>query len=214
MLANDPHNVLTVPSLWYLARLNLKAGGVIGATIPGIPTILVGRSKNLGWGLTSANIDDTDLYIEQLNPENSSEYQTATSFKPFTKRQTLIKIKDQPTVTLNLLKTENGPVLFGSNLNLDAITPDGHVVSVASTLISPNDTSMEALINIMRSQTVEEALKASQNYMAPGQNLILADKKEIAMRTIGSLPKRHSKHQSRGRMPTRGWLEFNKWQGV
>ena len=214
MLANDPHNVLTVPSLWYLARLNMKAGGVIGATIPGIPTILVGRSKNLGWGLTSANIDDTDLYIEQLNPENSSEYQTSTSFKPFTKRQTLIKIKDQPTVTLNLLKTENGPVLFGSNLNLDAITPDGHVVSVASTLISPNDTSMEALINIMRSQTVEEALKASQNYMAPGQNLILADQKDIAMKTIGSLPKRDKKHKSRGRMPTRGWLEVNRWQGV
>ena len=214
LLANDPHNTLTAPSLWYLARLNLKAGGVIGATIPGIPTILVGRSKNLGWGLTSANIDDTDLYIERLNPENSSEYQTGTSFKPFKQRQTLIKVKDQPTVTLNLLKTDNGPVLFGSNLNLEAITPDGHVISIASTLISPNDTSMEALINIMRSQTVEEALKASQNYMAPGQNLILADQKDIAMKTIGSLPKRDKKHKSRGRMPTRGWLEFNRWQGL
>jgi penicillin G amidase len=214
LLANDPHTALTAPSLWYLARLNLESGAVIGATIPGVPTIVIGRSANLGWGLTSASIDDTDLYIERLNPETSNQYQSANSFKPFIKSQSIITIKDQPSITLDLLQTDNGPILSDSNLNLQSITPNGHVVSVASTLLSPRDTSIEAMINIMRSQSVKQAIEASKIYIAPGQNLILADKKEIAMRTIGSLPKRHSKHQSRGRMPTRGWIAFNRWQGV
>ena len=214
LLANDPHTSLTAPSQWYLARLDLASGAVIGATIPGIPTILVGRSASLGWGLTRANIDDTDLYIERLNPETSNQYQAADNFKLFTKKQSIIKIKDKPAVTLDLLRTDNGPILSDSNLNLASITPNGHVVSVASTILSPKDTSIEAMINIMRSKSVTQALEASKIYIAPGQNLILVDKKEIAMKTIGSLPKRHSKHQSRGRMPTRGWLEFNKWQGI
>jgi hypothetical protein len=37
ILANDPHLALTAPTIWYLARLELSTGGVIGATIPGMP---------------------------------------------------------------------------------------------------------------------------------------------------------------------------------
>jgi penicillin amidase len=57
-------------------------------------------------------------------------------------------------------------------------------------------------------------MKASRAYVAPGQNLILADKNQIAMRTIGALPKRDPRNQSRGRMPTAGWLSVNRWQGM
>jgi penicillin amidase len=34
LLANDPHLGLTAPTIWYLARLELQSGGVIGGTIP------------------------------------------------------------------------------------------------------------------------------------------------------------------------------------
>ena len=83
LLANDPHVGLTAPSIWYLARLELETGGVIGGTIPGLPVILVGRSAYLGWGLTAANIDDTDIYIEKLNPNNPNQYLSIDGFKPF-----------------------------------------------------------------------------------------------------------------------------------
>ena len=62
LLANDPHLGLTAPSIWYLARLQLQDGSVIGAGIPGIPALLVGRSEQLAWGLTSAYVDDQDLF--------------------------------------------------------------------------------------------------------------------------------------------------------
>ncbi|MEP5374405.1 MAG: penicillin acylase family protein, partial [Hyphomicrobiales bacterium] len=54
LLANDPHLGFSAPAIWYLARIELSSGGVIGGTIPGIPTVLVGRSDKLGWGLTSS----------------------------------------------------------------------------------------------------------------------------------------------------------------
>ena len=214
LLANDPHLGLTAPSIWYLARLELETGDVIGGTIPGLPVILVGRSAGLGWGLTTANVDDTDVYIEKLNPANPNEYQSLDGFVPFFKKQSIIEIKDQKPVTLDMLWTENGPVLPASHYNLGAITPDGHVTSVAWTLLSGQDTSFEAAFDIMVSGSVQAAMTASQTYIAPGQNLTLADKYQIAMRTIGALPKRDPRHQSKGRMPTAGWLAVNRWQGM
>ena len=214
LLANDPHLGLTAPSIWYLARLELENGGVIGGTIPGLPVILVGRSASLGWGLTTANVDDTDVYIEKLNPANPNEYQSLDGFVPFVKKQSIIEIKGQKPVTLDMLWTENGPVLPASHYNLGAITPEGHVTSVAWTLLSGQDTSFEAAFDIMVSGSVQAAMTASQTYIAPGQNLILADKFQIAMRTIGALPKRDLRHQSKGRMPTAGWLAVNRWQGM
>ena len=214
LLANDPHLGLTAPSIWYLARLELENGGVIGGTIPGLPVILVGRSANLGWGLTTANVDDTDVYIEKLNPANPNEYQSLDGFVPFFKKQSIIEIKGQKPVTLDMLWTENGPVLPASHYNLGAITPEGHVTSVAWTLLSGQDTSFEAAFDIMVSGSVQAAMTASQTYIAPGQNLTLADKYQIAMRTIGALPKRDPRHQSKGRMPTAGWLAVNRWQGM
>ena len=214
LLANDPHMGLTAPSIWYLARLELETGGVIGGTIPGLPVILVGRSASLGWGLTTANVDDTDVYIEKLNPANPNEYQSLDGFVPFFKKQSIIEIKGKKPVTLDMLWTENGPVLPASHYNLGAITPDGHVTSVAWTLLSGQDTSFEAAFDIMVSGSVQAAMTASQTYIAPGQNLTLADKSQIAMRTIGALPKRDPRHQSKGRMPTAGWLAVNRWQGM
>ena len=214
LLANDPHLSLTAPSIWYLARLELETGGVIGGTIPGVPVVLVGRSAHLGWGLTTANIDDTDVYIEKVNPENPNEYLSLNEFVPFIKKQSIIKIKDSTSITIDLLWTENGPVLPSNHYNLGAITPEGYVTSVAWTLLSAHDTSIEAAFDIMASHSVQSAMKASRAYVAPGQNLILADKNQIAMRTIGALPKRDPRNQSRGRMPTAGWLSVNRWQGM
>ena len=214
LLANDPHLSLTAPSIWYLARLELETGGVIGGTIPGVPVVLVGRSAHLGWGLTTANIDDTDVYIEKVNPENPNEYLSLNEFVPFIKKQSIIKIKDSTSITIDLLWTENGPVLPSNHYNLGAITPEGYVTSVAWTLLSAHDTSIEAAFDVMASHSVQSAMKASRAYVAPGQNLTLADKNQIAMRTIGALPKRDPRNQSRGRMPTAGWLSVNRWQGM
>ena len=213
LLANDPHLGFTAPSTWYLARLELAKGGVIGATVPGMPVVLSGRSAHLGWGLTSSYLDDQDLYIERLNPDNPEEYLTPDGYKRFDSRPSIIEIKDAPPITLTLRWTENGPVLPGSRYALETITPQGHVVSLAWTALSPRDTSMSAALAVMGASTVREAIAASEGYIAPSQNLMLADQETIALKTIGAVPRRDPRHHSRGRLPSQGWRAENRWQG-
>ena len=214
LLANDPHMTFTAPSIWYLARLELQLGGVIGATVPGIPSIWSGRSAKLGWGVTTAYVDDQDVVIEQLNPENSEEYLTPTGFKKFQTRPTIIKIKDEAPITLTLRWSDNGPVLPGSFQNLRAVTPTGHVAALSSTALSPKDTTLSASIRLMQSTTVEDAILAGSLHMAPAQNLTVADQTKIAMKTIGAIPSRRTDHQSQGRMPSLGSDPRNLWDGM
>ncbi|MDP5365003.1 MAG: penicillin acylase family protein [Paracoccaceae bacterium] len=214
LLASDPHLGFSAPTIWYLARMELSAGGVIGGTIPGIPIVLSGRSEDLGWGITSSYLDDQDLFIEQLNPDNPEEYLTPEGFKPFETRPSIVNIKGAAPVTLTLRWTENGPVLPGSHANLGAITPPGHVASLAWTALTPADTTMSAGLGLMYARTVQEALAAGEGFIAPSQNLTLVDGVQIALKTIGQAPRRDVQHQSQGRIPSPGWIASNRWQGA
>ncbi|MGR3445753.1 MAG: penicillin acylase family protein [Thalassococcus profundi] len=214
LLANDPHLGFTAPAIWYLARLQLSSGGVIGGTIPGVPAIMLGRSEDLGWGITSSYLDDQDLYIEELNPDNPEQYRTPEGFKAFRTRRSIIEIKDAAPITITLRWTDNGPVLPGTRFDLASITPEGHVVSLAWTALSGRDTSISAAIGLMHAHDVEEALALSEGYVAPSQNLTLADNETIALKTIGAMPRRDAAHQSQGRLPSPGWIEANRWQGM
>ncbi|MWB77445.1 penicillin acylase family protein [Pseudooceanicola sp. 216_PA32_1] len=214
LLANDPHLGLTAPSIWYLARLELASGGVIGGTIPGMPLVLVGRSARLGWGLTSSYLDDQDVHIEQLNPDNPEEYLTPDGWKPFRSRDSIVTVKGDTSVTLRLRWTDNGPVLTGSDYSLATITPPGHVASVSWTALDGADTTMSAGIALMQSANRGEALQAMEKFIAPSQNLMLVDAEGIAMKTVGAMPRRDAGHETLGRMPSRGWIAANRWQGM
>ena len=214
LLANDPHLGFTAPSIWYLARIELSTGGVIGGTIPGVPVVLTGRSEKLGWGVTSSYMDDQDVYIERLNPENPGEYLTPNGYKPFRTESTIIEIKDLDPITLTLRWTDNGPVMPGTHYDLAEVTPPGHVASVAWTALSGADTTMTAAMRLMQSQNVDDALEAGRFYVAPSQNLMLADDETIAMKMIGAMPRRDAGHETRGRMPSRGWIAENRWPAM
>ncbi|AXX97900.1 penicillin acylase family protein [Profundibacter amoris] len=213
LLANDPHYGFSAPSIWYLARLELAQGGIIGGTIPGIPAIMTGRSDYLGWGITTAYVDDQDVYIEKLNPDNPDEYLTPDGYKPFLTSDSIIRIKDEGPLTLKLQWSDNGPVLPGSHYDLGSITPAGHVTTVAWTALSPADTSVSALMGLMQAKTIGKALAQTKGYLAPALNLVLADGDSVAMKTIGAIPKRDRNSQTQGRIPSPGWIAANRWQG-
>ncbi|MEM0947649.1 MAG: penicillin acylase family protein [Pseudomonadota bacterium] len=213
LLANDPHLGFSAPGIWYLARLELETGGVIGGTIPGIPAVLVGRSAQLAWGLTTTNLDDQDVLIEKLNPDNPTQVQTPTGWEPLRTRQSIINIADEAPRTITLRWSENGPILPGHHMGLGTITPQGHVTALAWTALDPDDTSIGAALGIMRSSTVDEALDAARVHVAPAQNLTVADNERIAMGVIGRLPRRADGHQSQGRLPAPAWRAQNLWDG-
>jgi penicillin amidase len=213
LLANDPHLGFTAPSIWYLARLELDSGGVIGGTIPGMPVVLVGRNANLAWGLTSAYLDDQDLFVEELNPDDPAEYRTERGWEAFRSRPSIVEVKDAEPVTLTLQWTQNGPVIPGDFYNIASITPPGHVMSLGWTALDRQDSSLTYTMRVMTSQSIADVLAVGSLAISPAQNVTLADSTGIAVFVAGASPKRDPRHQSQGRMPAPGWRPENRWQG-
>lgn len=214
LLANDPHGALSAPSAFYLARLDLGSGAVIGATLPGVPLVLAGRSARLGWGITAAHADDMDLFLEQLDPARPEHYLTPGGSARFETRRSIITVREAAPLTLTLRFSDNGPVLPGSHFGLAEITPPDHVMALGWTLLSHEDGSMSGLMGVMRAGAIAPALEAAAQISAPVLNLVLADAETVALQTVGALPLRDGAHQSQGRLPAPGWRAENRWQGL
>lgn len=214
LLAHDPQTPLTVPSLFYLARLELASGGVIGATIPGIPAVWSGRNQHLAWGLTPAAIDDADIYIEEIKPGDIDSYRGTRGWTPFQTENGVIRILDGPNQTITLRETENGPVISRMDPELQDVTPYGHVASLRWTGLSRQDQTMTALIGLMRSGDRAAAADAMTQAVAPALTVTLADQEGVQQFMAGAVPQRGTDHPTGGKMPAPGWLREAQWTGV
>src|SRR5581483_521435 len=55
LLANDPHLAIEMPSTWWEVHLATRDGlNVSGATIPGVPFVIIGHNERIAWGLTNS----------------------------------------------------------------------------------------------------------------------------------------------------------------
>ena len=214
LLANDPHLWLSAPTLWYLADIEGEEISAIGGTLPGAPLVLVGHNGRVGWGLTTANIDDQDIFIEKLNPDDPGQYRTPGGWRDFETRTLRIAVADGPDETVTLRRTRHGPVLAPDQFGVGAVTPEGHVAALGWTALTPRDRSVSGAIALMRAPDRAAALAALEEVTAPGQMVTLADARGIAMGLAGAVPARGPDSASRGRIPARGWLAENDWQGT
>ncbi|MEM6743455.1 MAG: penicillin acylase family protein [Pseudomonadota bacterium] len=216
ILANDPHLWLTAPAIWYLARLELPApdGGVIGATIPGMPLVLVGRNADFAWGLTSAYVDDADVYIERLNPENPDEYLAPDGPRPFGTRETLIALPGGRAEPVVLRRTRHGPVIPPDQLGVAEVTPEGHVAALAWTGLTEDDRSFTAGFELMLSRSLDDGVAAMAQHVAPAMNVLMADRTGVGLVVAGRAPLRDPDSKSQGRIPAPGWLSDNDWRGA
>ncbi|MBV0893087.1 penicillin acylase family protein [Paracoccus sp. Z118] len=214
LLANDPHVALTAPSLWYLARIELAPGGVIGGTVPGIPAVLSGRNPALAWGLTPARIDDQDLVMEEVQPGDSTRYRGLRGWTDFSTRTEIIRVRDGADQTITLRETENGPVIPGGHFNLSTITPAGHVAALRWTGLADDDTTMTALVGLMMAGDIGAAKTAVRGINAPAVQVTLADQDGIAQTLAGAVPLRNPAQPASGAMPVPGWQAEGRWQGL
>ena len=213
ILASDPHLGFTAPSIWMQARLELSTGGVIGATIPGSPLIVNGRSNNLAWGVTSSYVDDQDIYFEKYAPASESQYQTPQGSADFRTKIEVIAVKGENPEQIQLQWTENGPVLPDNFFALNEILPRDQFATLGWTLFDAQNTSMTAGIRLMKSNTIDAALDAARFHRSPQLNLLVASRSEIAMQVIGAVPRRSLFHETAGELPAPGWKLRNRWQG-
>ncbi|MEJ5166838.1 MAG: penicillin acylase family protein, partial [Thermoanaerobaculia bacterium] len=99
-LCIDPHLSKSTPPNWYLAKVKIDGREICGATIPGIPAILIGHTEKIAWGFTSSLADIIDLkIIKSLKRED------------FQKREEVIKIKGGKEVKVDYWERD-GDVLI------------------------------------------------------------------------------------------------------
>jgi len=112
LLANDPHRVTAEPSLRYMVHLVAPGWNVIGAGEPGLPGVALGHNQNIAWGFTIFGLDQQDLYLEELNPANASQYKTAKGWETVQVRKATFGIRGAKSVEVDLKFTAHGPVLW------------------------------------------------------------------------------------------------------
>ena len=66
LLAGDPHLGFSLPSIWYLARLEWPGHVLAGATAPGVPFLVIGHNGRIAWTFTTTGADVQDVFVETL----------------------------------------------------------------------------------------------------------------------------------------------------
>jgi penicillin G amidase len=226
LLANDPHLALSSPAIWYYAHLKAPAGelpggykhpalDVIGATLPGLPFVVLGRTTGVAWGFTNTGPDVQDLYLEQLDASKPGQYRTPEGWARFELRDETIRVKGQADVTIPVRKTRHGPVISDVQPQYQGlIDASRYAVSLHWSALTPDNKTIEAGMQANWAQTVPQLQQAFAEHHAPMQSVVMADTGgQVAYRAVGKVPTRSAQNDIRGVAPAPGWLAQYDWTG-
>jgi penicillin G amidase len=202
ILANDPHlEINRLPAVWYEAALKLPDRWAIGATMPGLPAILIGRNSELAWGATYSFMDAIDSWIEQVK---DGKYRRGDHWLPFKKRVETIARKNKQPAEVVFWENEHG-VLDG-----DA-EREGHYLATRWSGATSGARSLEAMIRMFNARTVPEGMQLLGS-IESAMNWVLADRTgHIGYQMSGLAPKR--REGWKGFVPMPGWDPANDWTG-
>jgi penicillin G amidase len=214
LLANDPHLALSAPGPWYLAHLKAPERELIGATMPGLPGVVLGHNGSIAWGFTNTGPDTQDLFVERVDPDDPTRYLTPDGFAPFATRDEVIEVEGADAVTLRVRETRHGPVL--SDLlpatATGAVLDGDQVLALSWTALADDDVSIEALLDLGAARDWPGFAAAARSNGAPMQNVLYADTAgHIGFIAPGHVPIRA---KGDGRWPVPGWTGEFDWQGV
>ncbi|MBI5790229.1 MAG: penicillin acylase family protein [Rhodocyclales bacterium] len=229
LLANDPHLKLTAPALWYFARLEAPGLKVGGATMPGLPMVVLGQNERIAWGFTNTGPDVQDVYLEQEKPGDATRYRTPDGWAEFESFSETIRVRGAADVTLKVRATRHGPVISDAGtavvagLTGDAVppatkgSPSGaptFALAMRWTALDADAGSIEAGLAMSSATTVNAFIKRAERYKAPMQNMVVADVEgNIGFIAAGRVPLRHRDNDLHGLVPAPGWEARYDWVG-
>ncbi|WP_035061652.1 penicillin acylase family protein [Andreprevotia chitinilytica] len=216
LLANDPHLGLSVPSVFYLAHLSAPGLNAVGATVPGLPVVLLGHNSHIAWGFTNTGSDVQDLYIEAINSQKPSQYRTPDGWADFAAHKEQIRIKGAEPITLTVRRTRHGPVISDVlNPARQALQGDGsHVITLRWTALEPDDKTVRAGIALGKATDWASFRTALRDFHSPQQNMVYADDSgNIGFIAPGRVPLRRRDNDLHGMVPAPGWEARYDWGG-
>lgn len=199
ILASDPHLGFSLPSVWYAAHVKARGIDVMGVTLPGAPSIVIGHGRHIAWGITNTQADVTDFFVERLS-KDKTQYLHRGEWKPLDIISESIRVRSLEPREIRILKTVHGPILPAAGQNMS--------VQWAGAFAG-DDALAYYLLN--RAMDYDDFAAAMQAVGAPAQNFVYADSSGmIAMWVAGLFPVRKS---GLGRVPVDGSSGDFDWDG-
>lgn len=226
LLSADKHGPFTSPSDWYLCSLKSPGFHVAGATMPGVPCVIVGRNENIAWGSASLKADVQDLYVEQFqsqfdrlykvspnaqpalsadpSPGSSSSASAASGWDQAHEAVEVIPVRFGADVEHKVLTTRHGPVLLRSDETAIALAWQG---------ADPSKPAFNALYKLNHAEDWNGFITAISVYADPPQLFVFADRfGNVGIRAAGDIPTRNKSNS--GLYVNDGWQNKNSWTGV
>ncbi|AJP74416.1 penicillin acylase family protein [Sphingomonas hengshuiensis] len=94
ILANDPHLGIGGFGPRHVAHLSAPGLDVIGGGAPGLPGIMQGHTDRFAFGRTNSHIDQSDLFVLELDPDDPERYRHDGGWKRFDRVEEVIAVKD------------------------------------------------------------------------------------------------------------------------
>ncbi|HNV01913.1 MAG TPA: penicillin acylase family protein [Vicinamibacterales bacterium] len=203
LLANDPHLAGQAPAVWYLAHVTGGGYDAIGATMPGMPGIVLGHNGRIAWGVTALVGDVQDLYIERITARDQTEYQGALERIRVVRE--VIRVRGQADVPIRIRITRHGPVVS------DALERPQSTIALRWTGLDAEDHTLESFIRLGSAGGWSEFRSALRGMHVPLLNFVYADVDgNIGYLGPGAIPVRTS---GDGARPVAGWTGEAEWRG-
>jgi penicillin amidase len=202
ILSNDPHlEINRLPSVWGEVILATKNWYAMGGSMPGVPGILTGRTKDLSWGVTYAFVDSYDSWMEQCK---DGKYLKEGKYISFVQRKEIIKRKKKKSEEITFYENEHG------TLSGDPFKEGVYLTSLWSGVDSGGVT-VNSILSLLTIQNTKEAMDAVSK-VETAWNFVIADSSgNIGYQMTGKVPKR--KKGVSGFVPLCGWEKKNDWNG-
>lgn len=205
LLAGDPHRVLEMPAMYAQMHLACDDFDAIGLTVPGVPGFPhFAHNGTVAWCVTHAFMDIHDLYVERFKDEGASA-QFRDAWEQTHKRRETITVAGQSAVDIDVVSTRHGPVIAGD--------PAGGVaLALRSVQFNDVDTSFDALLPMLKSNSVRALYDATRGWGLIDHNLVAGDTSgTIGYRVRAKVPRRTT---ANGWLPVPGWTGEHEWDGM
>ena len=184
ILASDPHRVLVAPSIRYLAHLQAPDLAVIGAGELHLPGVTIGHNDRIAFAITTFMVDQADLYVYELNPEDSRQYRYAGGWETMRIVRETIAVRGEGDREVELAFTRHGPVL-----KIDAAT--GRAFALRSVWFEPGTSAYFAAARYQTAGDWTAFRDALKHWGAAAMNFVYADVDgNIGWTPAGLVPRR------------------------
>ncbi len=209
ILANDMHLALRAPSIWMLMSLHAPGLDVVGMTIPGAPFVIAGHNRAIAWGFTNAYLDDADLFLERLDPADTTRYLTPDGSAPIELLPETVQVRGAEPVAFTVRRTRHGPLL-----DLDAPPGDSGLERIAAQWASRTPgATLQSIPAMDRAAEWSGFLAAVADFQNPHQNIVYADTAgHIGYVMGGRVPIRGARRPP-PEFPVPGWTGEWDWRG-